>query len=101
MAAFESESHAVVLIHPHRMPAALQGVESHSGHVHLARVSGRIERGKNQVQALQVLGLHLAALARLEQLRETLVPETPYHCDKCNLIGYKSATYPVTVDWMQ
>ncbi len=83
----ETEGHAVVLIHPNGITVAMQWMKPHSGHRHLRRLGRGIEGSKDQIQASRVLRLHLAGTSRLEESRESLVPETLDHRNECNLRG--------------
>src|SRR5690348_12364854 len=48
----EAEGHAVIFIHPDRMPPTFQGVISHPRHCHLPDLRRGIEGGQNEAQAL-------------------------------------------------
>src|SRR6185437_8569224 len=75
VSAVETERHAVVLVHPHGIATAMQGMEPHSGHRHLRRLCRDIEGGKYQAQAFSMLRLHFASVPCLEERREPLMPE--------------------------
>lgn len=88
VSAVETERHAVILVHPNGIAAAMQRMKAHPRHRHLRRLGHGIEGSKDQVQAFRVLRLHFASIPCLEKRRQPLVPESLDHGAQCNLIGY-------------
>jgi hypothetical protein len=77
--AVETEGHPIDLINPNGITISMQWMKPHSGHRHLCRLGRGIEGGKDKIQALRVLRLHLASTPCLEECSESLVPETLDH----------------------
>jgi hypothetical protein len=80
VAFLEAEGHSPVGSYgngPHAFAASLQWVQSKRRLVHILRLSGLIERGKDQPQAVELIGANPTAVVLLKQVPQTLVFETP------------------------
>jgi hypothetical protein len=79
---FKAEDHASVRpdsYAPEALQSALEGVEPETGEIHVFRLSGTVEDGKDIIDLLDMIGMDAFGFAVLKKPPQPLVPEAPNH----------------------